>query len=165
MWGGCPGTGPRNTSKSQLAPDGKTQVGTAGSLRWAIPGGDMDPPPYDIEPPVTSGVVHDAHFLRLGVFIRARVLRLSALIGAGAFLRLSAFIRARTRAHACCGTRRTFRARRQRSARVLRHAENISHVQPTVRTRIAARGEHFARAANDPHAYCGTRGTFRTRSQ
>ena len=29
----------------------------------------------------------------------------------------------------------------------------------------AGRGEQSARAASDPHAYCGTRGTFRTRSQ
>ena len=44
------------------------------------------------------------------------------------------------------------------------HAENIPHAQPMIRTRIAARGEHSARAANDPHAYCSTRRTFRTRS-
>ena len=64
-----------------------------------------------------------------------------------------------------CGAGRTFRTRAQRSARVLRHRENIPRAQPTIRTRIAARGEHSARAANDLHAYCGARRTFRARGQ
>ncbi len=62
--------------------------------------------------------------------------------------------RAANESYAYCGTRRTFRARSQRSSRVLRHAENTPYAQPTIRTRIAAHGEHFARAANDPHVYC-----------
>ena len=50
-----------------------------------------------------------------------------------------------------------------RSACVLRRWENIPHAQPMIRTRIAARGEHSARAANDPRAevetisYCNLR--------
>ncbi len=60
---------------------------------------------------------------------------------------------------------RTFRTRSQISARVLRHAENIPRAQPMIRTRIAARGEHSARAANDPHAYCGTRRKERASSE
>ncbi len=42
---------------------------------------------------------------------------------------------------------------------------NIPHAQPNICTRIAARGEHSACAANDPHAYCDTRRTFRTCGQ
>ncbi len=50
-----------------------------------------------------------------------------------------------------------------RSARVLRRGENLPGARPTIGTRIPARGEHSARAANDPHAYCCAGRTFRAR--
>ena len=67
--------------------------------------------------------------------------------------------------HAYCGAGRTFRARVQRSASVLRRGAYIPHARPTIRSRIAAQGEHSARATNDPHAYCGAGRTFRARGQ
>ncbi len=55
---------------------------------------------------------------------------------------------------AYCGAWTIFRARSQRLARVLRRGDNIPRAQPTICTRIGARGEHSARAANNPLAYC-----------
>ena len=67
--------------------------------------------------------------------------------------------------HAYCGAQRTFRARCQQSSRVLRRVDNIPRAQPTTGTRIAARGQHSARAANDLHAYWSAGRTFRARGQ
>ncbi len=59
---------------------------------------------------------------------------------------------------AYCGAWTIFRARSQRLARVLRRGDNIPRAQPTICTRIGARGEHSARAANNPLAYCSAGG-------
>ncbi len=54
--------------------------------------------------------------------------------------------RAANDSRADCSTR-TFRARGQRLARVLRRGEITPRAQPTIRTRIAVQGEHSARGA------------------
>ena len=54
--------------------------------------------------------------------------------------------RAANDSRADCSTR-TFRARGQRFARVLRRGENTPRARPTIRTRITVQGEHSARGA------------------